>query len=147
MPPLAAQVRQLDLWFLERGSNNSQVPREPLPGIGDRMWFALVTMTTVGYGDRAPVTASGRVVSGLWMLIALVTTSSLTAGLYLAQTPDSALKLVGAHYAPQSDGIAVASELDIVRKLNITLLASQESGELPRIVRAWLGVSSTSSPM
>lgn len=74
------------IWVLERRKNPEQFPQNPVTGIGNGIWFALVTMTTVGYGDRAPVTTSGRLVSGLWMLIALVTTSSLTAGIASAFT-------------------------------------------------------------
>jgi polar amino acid transport system substrate-binding protein len=74
------------IWAAERKRNAQQFPPEPLAGIGNGIWFALVTMTTVGYGDRAPVTAAGRVVAGVWMVIALVTASSLTAGIATALT-------------------------------------------------------------
>lgn len=50
------------------------------------MWFALVTLTTVGYGDKAPVTKTGRLITSVWMLITMVTASSLTAGLASALT-------------------------------------------------------------
>jgi polar amino acid transport system substrate-binding protein len=50
------------------------------------MWFALVTLTTVGYGDRAPVTALGRSIAGVWMVATLVTVTSITAGLASAFT-------------------------------------------------------------
>ncbi|MGC6483483.1 MAG: ion channel [Synechococcus sp.] len=50
------------------------------------MWFALVTLTTVGYGDRVPQSSSGRAIAGVWMVLSLVALSSVTAGLASAFT-------------------------------------------------------------
>ena len=47
-----------------------QVETEPQSNIrtaDDALWWALSTITTVGYGDRYPVTTEGRVVAGLLM--------------------------------------------------------------------------------
>ncbi len=52
-----------------------------LSGLGDGMWFAIVTMTTVGYGDKSPVTPLGRFFSAVWMLVATISFSTLTAGI------------------------------------------------------------------
>lgn len=46
---------------------------------GDALWWALVTVTTVGYGDITPSSASGRVIAAVVMLVGIAFTSLLTA--------------------------------------------------------------------
>jgi voltage-gated potassium channel len=43
------------------------VPEANIKGGGDALWWAFVTITTVGYGDRYPVTPEGRVIAALLM--------------------------------------------------------------------------------
>ena len=74
------------IWLAERNRNSEQFPRQWLPGISSGMWFALVTLTTVGYGDKAPITRTGRGITGAWMVISLIAVSSLTASLASAFT-------------------------------------------------------------
>src|SRR5690606_38328019 len=66
------------IWFAERRQNGEQFPAHPVHGIGNRVWLALVTMTTVGYGDRVPKTVAGRAIAGVWMLLSMIIASSLT---------------------------------------------------------------------
>ncbi|GAA4500424.1 potassium channel family protein [Pseudaeromonas paramecii] len=56
---------------------------EMFASLPDAMWWALVTMTTVGYGDMYPVTLGGRVLAGAIMLLG-VGTVALPAGLLAA---------------------------------------------------------------
>ena len=47
-------------------------------GFHDALWWALVTATTVGYGDISPSTAGGRVVAIILMLVGIGFISTLT---------------------------------------------------------------------
>jgi voltage-gated potassium channel len=39
--------------------------------LGDGFWWALVTLTTIGYGDRYPLTTAGRLVAGVVILLGM----------------------------------------------------------------------------
>ena len=45
----------------------------------DAIWWAVVTVTTVGYGDRFPVTEGGRAVAVILMFIGIGLIGTLTA--------------------------------------------------------------------
>ena len=74
------------IWLAERRKNSEQFPERWLPGIASGMWFAVVTLTTVGYGDKAPISRTGRGITATWMVISLIAVSSLTASLASAFT-------------------------------------------------------------
>ena len=67
------------IWLLERHKNEAMFDRHPARGIWSGFWWAGVTMTTIGYGDKAPITIGGRILALLWMFIAMGITASLTA--------------------------------------------------------------------
>lgn len=46
---------------------------------GDALWWALTTVTTVGYGDTHPVTTEGRFVGGFLMLVGIGLFGSMSA--------------------------------------------------------------------
>lgn len=46
---------------------------------GDALWWAVVTVTTVGYGDRFPVSSGGRGVAVVLMLLGIGLIGVLTA--------------------------------------------------------------------
>jgi voltage-gated potassium channel len=48
-----------------------QAQPEVFASVFHSMWWALVTLTTVGYGDVYPITVGGRIFTGLLMLIGL----------------------------------------------------------------------------
>jgi polar amino acid transport system substrate-binding protein len=50
-------------------------------GVGSGIWWSAVTMTTVGYGDKAPRTLGGRIVAIIWMFASIIILSSFTAAI------------------------------------------------------------------
>jgi voltage-gated potassium channel len=57
----------LSIWLVEGDTN------EGIHSIYDGLWWALVTVTTVGFGDISPVTPLGRVVGGVLMVLGMFT--------------------------------------------------------------------------
>jgi voltage-gated potassium channel len=49
--------------------------------ISDALWWAATTVTTVGYGDRYPVTAEGRMIAVLLMVVGIATVGAVTASI------------------------------------------------------------------
>lgn len=74
------------VWLAERRRNPDQFGGSASDGIASGFWWAAVTMTTVGYGDKAPVTLVGRLLALVWMIAALVVVSTFTAAITSALT-------------------------------------------------------------
>ncbi len=66
-------VGALAVYHLEQGVNPA------IGAVGDAVWWAVVTATTVGYGDVSPVTGEGRVVAVLLMLVGIAVIGVFTA--------------------------------------------------------------------
>jgi len=56
-----------------------EAPGANITGFGDAMWWAMTTVTTVGYGDRYPVTTTGRFVAAGLMLCGIALIGVVTA--------------------------------------------------------------------
>lgn len=74
------------VWLFERKHNPEQFGGTRGQGIFSGFWWAMVTMTTVGYGDTAPKTVPGRLIGLVWMLSALIIVSFFTASITSALT-------------------------------------------------------------
>ena len=88
---LSALVVYLVLLLLLLAAESS-APDASIRSFGDAVWFSLVTMTTVGYGDLSPVTPLGRV---LGTVFALCSIGILTALIGIG------LRLIGGAFLPR----------------------------------------------
>lgn len=73
---LAVVLGSLAVLDAERDASDATIT-----SLGDAVWWATTTVTTVGYGDRYPVTFEGRMVAVVLMLVGIATVGVITAAL------------------------------------------------------------------
>ncbi len=74
------------IWLVERRNNAVQFGGPWWRGIGAGWWWSAVTMTTVGYGDKVPVSPVGRLLAVVWMFASLILISGFTAAIAASLT-------------------------------------------------------------
>jgi len=102
------------IWFFERKHNPEFGGNDIIRGLGDGFWWSAVTMTTVGYGDKAPQTLGGRLVALVWMFMSLIIIASFTASIAVSLTT-STLSENSLRQLPVSDlraGVLAGSTAD-----------------------------------
>jgi ABC-type amino acid transport substrate-binding protein len=69
------------MWMIERRHPSAQGSESSVVTLRDGLYWAIVTMTTVGYGDKTPKSTVGRVIAVTWMFASLVWVSLLSTSL------------------------------------------------------------------
>jgi voltage-gated potassium channel len=100
-----------------KGSNIHDYP--------DSLWWAIVTVTTVGYGDRFPVTEGGRVVAVVLMLVGIGLIGVLTAtvaSVFVKEHTDANKEEYKRGHADLGQQLSVISDrlADVERRLGAT---------------------------
>jgi len=86
----------LVIWVLDVSSNPEEFPPVFYKGAGEGFWWAFITMTTLGYGDRTPKSDQAKAFAMIWFLVGLVVFALFSSGL------TSDLTVVVANGGPQS---------------------------------------------
>jgi voltage-gated potassium channel len=91
----------------------------------DALWWAIVTVTTVGYGDRYPVTEGGRLVAVVLMLVGIGLIGVLTAtvaSVFIKEHTDANKEEFKKGHADLGQRLSVISDrlADVERRLGAT---------------------------
>ena len=101
---LLVLVSSLAVLDAERGA-----PGTPIHTYGEAVWWALATITTVGYGDLAPVTAVGR-----WAAVLLMIGGVALAGVVTATLASWIVSLVAEESAEQE--AATRAQVEVLQR-------------------------------
>lgn len=71
---MAVLIGALAVLDAERGADGATITT-----FGDSLWWAMTTVTTVGYGDEVPVTTPGRLVAAALMVVGVSLLGAITA--------------------------------------------------------------------
>ncbi len=113
----------LGAWLVllfEENAKGSNIHNYP-----DALWWAIVTVTTVGYGDRFPVTEGGRVVATILMLVGIGLIGVLTAtvaSVFIKEHTDANKEEIKKGHADLGQQLSVISDrlADVEHRLGAT---------------------------
>lgn len=74
------------VWAWERRRGNDHFANRGITGAFDGIWWATVTLFTIGYGDKVPHHVVSRVVTILWMFLGVLLVATITAEVTSAVT-------------------------------------------------------------
>jgi voltage-gated potassium channel len=107
--------------------------------IPDAMWWAIVTMTTVGYGDMVPVTPAGKLVGGVIAVIGLgmvALPAGLLASGFSEQLHQRKLAFEVEVHRMLGDGVISDNEGDQLEAIRDRLgLTDQQAAEIMHLIR------------
>ncbi|WP_406832498.1 potassium channel family protein [Pedococcus sp. KACC 23699] len=78
---IGAAVMAVGLGAVAALDAEQDAPNANITTIGDALWWAATTVTTVGYGDRYPVTTTGRVIAVMLMVVGIALVGAITASI------------------------------------------------------------------
>lgn len=118
------------VWALERKQNPAHFSGRA--GLLEGVWWSVVTMATVGYGDRVPMTALGRIVAGVWMLVALVLVTIIAGVLSASLTAARVAGYISAGRNLHTVRVGIVEEradMDVARMLGIAPITFENAAE------------------
>jgi voltage-gated potassium channel len=85
------------------------------PTIGDGLWWAIQTVTTVGYGDLVPTSTAGRLVAALVMVVGIGFLTVVTAAITSSFIESAKRRLQGTETDPLSAKLdQIGARLEVI---------------------------------
>ena len=76
------------VWAWERRHGNDHFTNDGPHGVFDGIWWATVTLFTIGYGDKVPHKVLSRIVTMVWMFVGVLMVATVTAHVTSSLTID-----------------------------------------------------------
>jgi len=76
---LLSGISGVVIWLLEHRTNRRQFSPSFTAGSPEGFWWAVVSLTTVGYGDKIPKSSLGRLFGVIWIFVGAIMLSMFTA--------------------------------------------------------------------
>jgi ABC-type amino acid transport substrate-binding protein len=129
------------IWFLEKNDHDPKgFPQDYEKGIIDAYWWAIVTMTTVGYGDKTPKKVIGRMIAATWMIIGIIWfaafTATLTSSLTVNQIGQAEIKGLGDLGNKKVAVIKGTTSEEFMRYHDVTLMLAETFDDLVRSLKS-----------
>ena len=99
------------------------VDGKDFPSVGSGLWWAVQTVTTVGYGDHVPVNVPGRLVAAFVMLVGIGFLTVITAA-------------ITSTFVSRAKGEQVSSDLEVATAQQLREVESRLDSRLARIEAA-----------
>ena len=127
----------LSVWWVEH-----EAPQANIHSFGDALWYAVITLTTVGYGDNYPVTPAGKLLGLTFVLGSVSLLGALISQInsyWQTKMEDKKRGYLGTHFTRHviiigwnAHGRQVAQEILKAGRQLAIITASRESLELIR---------------
>lgn len=105
----------ITVYLIERGTPDANITTP-----GDALWWGITTSSTVGYGDRFPVTTMGRILAAALMIagVALIgVVSSYLASAFISPTKGEREEARGGEVGVRTELVALREEVRAIRGL------------------------------
>jgi hypothetical protein len=124
---LVLEFGSLEILHIEQGARGANITTA-----SDALWYTIVTISTVGYGDRYPVTNDGRIVGTLIILIGVGIFGTFTgylANLFLSPSKSATTRPAGTGHQPSIDvgqlQALMTQQQTAIDEINVLLRAEQ----------------------